>query len=188
MEQTIGKDILNPAERKQFLSDNADAVEKVVYEKPFTPEELEKHKEELIELSIEMESVKEKAKVAAKGFKEQLKPLKNTFSKLVESATGRRAELSIEMESVKEKAKVAAKGFKEQLKPLKNAFSKLVEEIKNESEKVCEPCYKFVDMEAKEVGYYNECGDLIKERKAVDNDFQQTMFGVIRNQRTMIEQ
>ena len=144
MEQTIGKDILNPAERKQFLSDNADAVERVTYEKPFTPEELEKHKEELIELSIEMESVKEKAKVAAKGFKEQLKPLKN-------------------------------------------AFSKLVEEIKNESEKVCEPCYKFVDMEAKEVGYYNECGDLIKERKAVDNDFQQTMFGVIRNQKTMIE-
>lgn len=38
-------------------------------------------------------------------------------------------------------------------------------------------CYKFVNIDTKEVGYYNQHGELVKVRPAMDQDMQLDMFG-----------
>lgn len=47
MERTLGSDIENPIARRQFLTDNCDAVVDKGYMKPYSPEELQGHKESL---------------------------------------------------------------------------------------------------------------------------------------------
>ena len=55
--KTIGKDIANPIQREQFIKDNADVVENKGYMKPYTPEELQGHKEKLANVSIEIAEI-----------------------------------------------------------------------------------------------------------------------------------
>ena len=81
MNKTLGKDIANLVAREAFLKDNCDKVEEKGYMKPYTPEELQQRKEELVQ--VEIEKIKEKAKVAAADFKKQLKPLKEVFASIV---------------------------------------------------------------------------------------------------------
>ena len=139
MDKTLGKDIANLVAREAFLKDNCDKVEEKGYMKPYTPEELQQRKEELVQVSIEI----------------------------------------VEIES---RQKAAAADFKKQLKPLKEVFASIVGDIKNEAEYVLEPCFKYVDLDAREVGYYNKYGDLIESRHAEPGELQQTLFGVIRSQ------
>lgn len=75
MEKTIGKDILNAAQREAFLKDNCDQVEEKGYMKPFTPEQLQGHKEGLANVSIEISEIEAEKKEAIEIFKGKLKPL-----------------------------------------------------------------------------------------------------------------
>ena len=59
--------------------------------------------------------------------------------------------------------------FKERLKPLGKRKSMLLKGLKNKAELVNEKCYKFVDVQAREVGYYNEEGDLIELKTGTNN-------------------
>lgn len=62
-------------DRWTFLKDNADAVEKIGYTHRFSPEELAQKKEDLAELSIEIDGIEEEKKVVMNSYKERLKPL-----------------------------------------------------------------------------------------------------------------
>ena len=135
MNKTIGKDIDNPIQREQFIKDNADKVENKGYMKPYTPEELQGHKEKLANVSIEI------------------------------------AEIEAEMKQVQAE-------YKGRLKPLKEARANMVSNIKAKAEYVKELCYKFVDQEARETGYYNREGDLIESRPATADEMQPTLFAV----------
>lgn len=53
MEKTIGKEYKNAREREAFLKDNCDKVEEKGYMKPYSTEELQGHKENLANVSIE---------------------------------------------------------------------------------------------------------------------------------------
>ena len=57
MEKTIGKEYKNARDREAFLKDNCDKVEEKGYMKPYTPEELQGHKENLANVSIEIAEV-----------------------------------------------------------------------------------------------------------------------------------
>lgn len=94
------------------------------------------------------------------------------------------ANASIQIMDIEEEAKQAADHYKEQLKPLKETRRKMVGDIKRKAEYVDEPCYKFVDQEARETGYYNKEGDLIECRPATADELQQTIFGVLRSEKT----
>lgn len=85
MEKTIGKEITNPIERERFLKDNCDAAESKGYMKPYTPEELQGHKEKLANVSIEIAEVETEAKIAAAAYKGQLKPLKEQRAAMVQN-------------------------------------------------------------------------------------------------------
>ena len=62
MEKTMGKDIANPVQREQFIKENADEVENKGYMKPYTPEELQGHKEKLANVSIEIAEIEAEMK------------------------------------------------------------------------------------------------------------------------------
>lgn len=56
----------------------------------------------------------------------------------------------------------------------------LLKGLKNKAEFVTEPCYKFVDPETREVGYYNQEGDLIESRPAYPDELQSNIFQINR--------
>lgn len=137
MEKEIGKEYKNPSQREAFLKDNCDKVEEKGYMKPYTPAELQGHKERL-------------------------------------------ANLSIEIDEVEEAKKEAARAFKAQLEPLVDQRKQMVSNIRSKAEYVKEICYKFIDQEAKEAGYYNAAGDLIESRPATADELQPTLFSLAR--------
>lgn len=137
MKRELGKDIPQGEQRKQFLADNADKVEKKEYMRHFTPEELLKKKEELSETCISINDIEEELKAVKQEYAEKLKPL------------------------------VALK-------------KQALEDLKKKAELVEEDCYKFIDEESREVGYYNQNGDLIESRPAYSEEIQKTIFSVLR--------
>lgn len=83
MEKTIGKEYKNQREREAFLKDNCDNVEEKGYMKSYSPEELQGHKENLANLSIEISEIEEEKKLQDAHFKGQLKPLKEQRQQMV---------------------------------------------------------------------------------------------------------
>jgi hypothetical protein len=75
MDKFLGKEYANKAEREDFLKNNCEKVEEKGYMKPFTPEQLQGHKENLANLSIKIEEVEDEKKATAKHFKSELDPL-----------------------------------------------------------------------------------------------------------------
>ena len=133
MEKHLGKEYTNSVQREAFLKDNCEKVENKGYMKPFTPEQLQGHKENLAELSIKIEGVEYEKKAVAAEFKATLTPL-------------------IEQRRT------------------------MVSNIRQKAEYVNEPCYKFIDREEKQTGYYNADGDLIELRPATADELQPTLF------------
>lgn len=109
-------------------------------------------------------------KVEQKGYmkrftSEQLAQMKEQLS-----------EVAIKIDDVETEKKVVMDGFKEQLKPLNEERATILQGLRNKAEHVTELCYKFVDLENREVGYYNEDGDLIESRPAYADELQINMF------------
>jgi hypothetical protein len=133
MERNLGKEYTNKVQREAFLKDNCEKAEEKGYMKPFTPEQLQGHKESLAELSINIEEMEDEKKASAKHFKVVLDPL----------FVQRRL---------------------------------MVSNIRRKAEYVREVCYKFIDRDAKETGYYNADGDLIELRPSTADELQPTLF------------
>lgn len=83
IEKTLGQDIENPVLRTRFLKDNCEAVESVGYMKPFKPEEIEKKKNRLADLSIELADIEAEKSAAVSMFKARMTPLKEERSEIV---------------------------------------------------------------------------------------------------------
>lgn len=141
MKRELGKDIQQGEARRQFLADNADAVEKKEYMRHYTPEELLKLKESLSETCISINDIEEELKEVKKEYKDRLEPLLNKKNEALEG-------------------------------------------LKKKAELVEEDCYKFIDEDSKEVGYYNQNGDLIESRQAYSEEIQKTIFQVLRKNGT----
>lgn len=90
------------------------------------------------------------------------------------------ANVSIEIAEIEAEKKAQDAYYKGQLKPLNEQRSQMVSNIKSKSEYVKEICYKFVDQEAKETGFYNADGDLIESRPATADELQPTIFSMAR--------
>lgn len=75
MEKQLGQDYKNPVQREQFLKDNCDACETKGYMRQYTPEELQGHKENLANISIEISEIEAEKKLVDASFKNRLKPL-----------------------------------------------------------------------------------------------------------------
>ena len=83
MERELGQEYKNHAQREAFLKDNCDACEQKGYMKPYTPEELQGHKEKLANVSIEIAEIEAEKKQVEADFKGRLKPLKESRAIMV---------------------------------------------------------------------------------------------------------
>ena len=86
------------------------------------------------------------------------------------------SENAIRINDIEEEKKAIMDEFKERLKPLSERKSQLLKGLKNKAELVTENCYKFVDFDSREVGYYNQDGDLIESRPAYTDELQTNIF------------
>lgn len=71
--------------------------------------------------------------------------------------------------------------FKIRMKPLVEDRKEILRGLKNKSEHVTERCFKFIDLETREVGFYTESGELIESRPAYAEELQGTIFQVSRS-------
>lgn len=71
------------SEREQFLSDNCDAMEGIGYTRRFSPDELAQKKEELANVSIELNEIEQEKKDAMADFKERMKPYDEARKRLL---------------------------------------------------------------------------------------------------------
>jgi len=133
MEKHLGKEYANRVQREAFLKDNCEKVENKGYMKPFTPEQLQGHKESLAELSMKIEETEDEKKAQTSYFTSMLKPM---------------------IEQRRE----------------------MVRNIRQKAEYVNELCYKFIDRDEKQTGFYNADGDLIELRPATADELQPTLF------------
>lgn len=136
MQREIGKEY-NKMQREAFLKDNCDKIEQKGYMKKYTSEQLQVHKENL-------------------------------------------ANISIEIDEVEDEKKSNARHFKVILDPLNDKRKEIVSNIRQKAEFVRDVCYKFVEHETKETGYYNADGDLIESRNSTADELQPTLFSIAR--------
>ena len=69
MERELGQEYENPIQREAFLKDNCDACEQKGYMKPYSPEELQGHKERLANVSIEIAEIEAEMKASQAEYK-----------------------------------------------------------------------------------------------------------------------
>lgn len=86
------------------------------------------------------------------------------------------AETSISINDLETEKKEIVKSFKERTDPLREHRTTLLKGIKEKAIFTKEKCYKFVDQEAKMVGFYNNEGDLVELRPASSDELQGTIF------------
>lgn len=86
------------------------------------------------------------------------------------------SEVSVKIHDIEAEKKEAAKDFKARLDPLTEEKKELVGGIKQKAKLVTENCYKFIDTDTREVGYYNQDGDLIESRPAFPEELQGNIF------------
>jgi hypothetical protein len=113
-------------------------------------------------------------KVEEKGYMKRFTP--DQMARMKEALS----ETSIEINDVEEDKKEVMKDFKARLDPLTDERKRLLTGLKNKAEHVTEKCYKFIDMETREVGFYNQEGDLIESRPAFPDELQSNIFQVNR--------
>ena len=98
----------------------------------------------------------------------------------IEALKDRLVENNIQLRDVRADKKAANKEFNDQIKQLEESNDEVTGKLKAKSEFVTEPCFKFVDDEKREVGYYNNEGVLVYSRPARPDEMQKTVFQFIR--------
>ena len=108
--------------------------------------------------------------IEEKGYMKRFTP--NQLTQMKEELS----ETAIKINDIEEKKKEVMAEFKEKLEPLNKEKQRILVGLKNKSEHVVERCFKFIDPKTREVGYYNEEGELVESRPAYADEFQGTIF------------
>lgn len=90
------------------------------------------------------------------------------------------AEVSIKLNDIAEAKKAANDGFKTQEKEPKAIKAGLLKNLKEKAVSTEEECFKMVDQDAGEVGYYNHDGILVFARPILPSERQTNLYGSLR--------
>lgn len=94
----------------------------------------------------------------------------------VEKLRDQLVENSVQLRDVRADKKAANKEYNDQIKQLEEENDEVTGKLKSRSVFVNEACYKFLDEETREVGYYNSEGLLVYCRPARPEELQKTIF------------
>lgn len=90
------------------------------------------------------------------------------------------AQRSIEESRILDEKQEAVEGFKQQLKPIVEEKNRLLTEIKHGSRSLYGRCFKLIDYQDQQVGYYNPRGQLVYSRPSKPEERQRTIMSVKR--------
>lgn len=82
----------------------------------------------------------------------------------------RNAEIDIQLAEIREELAAFKLQIKNRMDPLQEEKNKLLDEIKSNGQYVEGKLYKIVDRDAKEVGLYDEDGNLVEQRRMTKED------------------
>lgn len=77
-----------------------------------------------------------------------------------------------------------AKDYQTQIDSVKQNIDRSATLLEDGRKECVEDCFKVLDIDAREVGFYNNRGELVRMRKALDSDLQLDMFYQQRNEET----
>lgn len=97
----------------------------------------------------------------------------------IEALKDRLVENNIQLRDVRADKRAANKEFNDQIKQLEESNDEVTGKLKAKSEFVTEACFKFVDTETREVGYYNREGLLVYCRPGRPEEMQKSMFSPV---------
>lgn len=97
----------------------------------------------------------------------------------IEALKDRLVENNIQLRDVRADKKAANKEFNDLIKQLEESNDEVTGKLKAKSEFVTEACFKFVDTETREVGYYNREGLLVYCRPGRPEEMQKSMFSPV---------
>lgn len=78
MDNVLGQEYANPAQRRNFLRDNCDSVENLGYTKSIPLEKIEDLKDKLVENNIQLRDVRADKRAQDKLFNDQIKQLEGS--------------------------------------------------------------------------------------------------------------
>lgn len=78
--------------------------------------------------------------------------------------------------SIEEEKKEVNRQFKEQIDGTRAKMDTISKTLLEGQKEVTEKCFKVLNIEGHEVGYYNVSGELVKVRQLIDEDIQMRMF------------
>lgn len=110
---------------------------------------------------------------------EDLGYMKQLPNEEIEALKNRLVENNIQLRDVRADKKAANKEFNDQIKQLEESNDEVTGKLKAKSEFVTEACFKFVDTETREVGYYNREGLLVYCRPGRPEEMQKSMFSPV---------
>jgi len=93
----------------------------------------------------------------------------------------------VDLTNLENELELIKKDFKEKIKPIKQTISVLIEQINHQTEMVKEECFKFIDHDEKEVGFYNARGELVKQRPMLPDERQTSIFSINNESQTGTE-
>jgi DNA-directed RNA polymerase subunit F len=105
-------------------------------------------------------------------------------SEEVDSLKEQLMSVQIKIDEKEEELKEKSKELKDEIRGLKENRKKVTGSLKTRSEYIEEDCYKMVDEERREVGYYSREGILVYSRPARKDELQKTIFHEIRKNGT----
>ena len=95
------------------------------------------------------------------------------------------ADRGIHIAQLEDELKETRAAYEEKLKPQRKLQKETLECIKSRGEQVRGFLYKMVDVEKREVGFYDSTGHLVERRKALPSEMQRNIFQINREREAM---
>ena len=125
----------------------------------------------------------EKLNSIASG-KERITYLRNLTEAEIDAESKELASLCRRRNELEEEKKNVAKDYQTQIDSVKQNIDRSATLLEDGRKECVEDCFKVLDIDAREVGFYNNRGELVRMRKALDSGLQRDMFYQQRNEET----
>ena len=116
--------------------------------------------------------------------KERITYLRNLTEAEIDAESKELASLCRRRNELEEEKKNVAKDYQMQIDSVKQNIDRSATLLEDGRKECVEDCFKVLDIDAREVGFYNNRGELVRMRKALDSDLQLDMFYQQRNEET----
>ena len=116
--------------------------------------------------------------------KERITYLRNLTEAEIDAESKELASLCRRRNELEEEKKNVSRDYQNQIDSVKQNIDRSATLLEDGRKECVDDCFKVLDIDAREVGFYNSRGELVRMRKALDSDLQLDMFYQQRNEET----